>query len=209
MKSIKEVNWKAKDDQLNNDVLRRHRDEDIRDDDAITSDRVSDSKLPGSTADEDDATLGNDDRKGRELDVENSDEWDAANMESELDERDLEDDDEANRDVHRIKNDKFGSLASEIPPDQNPTPAEVPVEGQPNQQQEVTQPRKDNMEQGKKNESDFKHTKEVTPPQPEHERKTTLDNLDPTNVGVEHTRKTERMVDHEPGVAGDRRAPNL
>ncbi|OCX51508.1 hypothetical protein BEL04_15905 [Mucilaginibacter sp. PPCGB 2223] len=207
MKDIKEVNWRARDDQLNNDVLRRHRDEDIRDDDAITSDRVSDSKLPAPDPDDDDAGLKDNDVTGRDLDVENRDEWDAANVSDELNDSDLDDDDQLNADPHSVKNAKFGSLVSGVNPDQNPNPAEVPAENQPNR--EVTQPRKDNMEKGKNNESDFKHTKEVTPPQPEHERKTTLDNLDPSNVGIDHTRKTERMVDHEPGVAGDRKAPNL
>lgn len=210
MKNIKEVTWKAKDDQLNSDVLRRHRDEDMRDDDVISSDRVSDSKLPGSV-DEDDATLGDDDTKGRELDVENRDEWDAANMENELDERDLEDDDEANRDAHRIKNDQFGSLASSIKNENTPDPDEIPEEHEVGNT-EVTPPNEGGVEHGENNEADYKHEKEVTPPNPSEEpakHAATLDNLDPTNIGIEHTRTTGRMVDHEPGVAGDHLAPNL
>jgi hypothetical protein len=211
MKNIKEVNWKAKDDQLNKDVLRRHRDEDIRDDDAITSDRVSDSKLPGNAADEDDANLRDDDRKGRDLDVENRDEWDAANMENELDERDLEDDDEAIRAIHRIKNDKFGSLASSIKNEKTPNPDEIPEEHRTGNT-EVNPPDEGGVEHGEDNEADYRREKEVTQPTPSEEpakHAATLDNLDPTNIGIEHTRTTKRMVDHEPGVAGDRRAPNL
>lgn len=141
MKNIKEVNWKVKDDQLNKDVLRRHRDEDIRDDDAIISERVADSKLPGNGTD----------------------------------------------------------------------PDEIPEEHKAGDT-EVKPPNEGGVEHGKGNEADHKHPKEVTPPNPSQEPEkhaATLDNLDPTFIGVEHARKTKRIVDHEPGVAGDHRAPNL
>ncbi len=141
MKNIKEVNWKAKDDQLNNDVLRRHRDEDIRDDDAIISDRVADSKLPGSDTDPDEIP-----------------------------------------EEHKVGN------------------------------TEVRPPNEGGVEHGEDNEADYKHEKEVTPPKPSEEpakHAATLDNLDPTNIGIEHPRTTKRIVDHEPGVAGDHLAPNL
>ncbi|WP_448700032.1 hypothetical protein ACFGVR_22990 [Mucilaginibacter sp. AW1-3] len=208
MENIKEVSWKNEDGQLNNDVLRRHRDEDIRDDDAITSDRVADSKLPGSNADEDDANLRDNDITGRDLDVENRDEWDAGNVGDDLDRADLDDDDEINADKHRVKKDQFGSLAQTIKNEGSPDPDEMPEEHEIGNG-EVEQPNQGGVEHGENNEADYEHTKEVTPPQPEHHRDATLTDLDPTNVGVEHTRTTERMVDHEPGVAGDRRAPNL
>jgi len=190
-------------EQLNNEVLRRHRDEDMRDDDVISSDRIADSKLPATDPDEDDANLQDNDLTGRDLDVENRDEWDEENVSDELYDSDLDDDDQMIADLHSVKDAPFGSLKNS-----ETDPAELPPEVQP-KREEITEPRKDNMEHAKKNEADYKHTKEVNPPQPEHERKTTLDNLDPSNVGVEHNRKTERMVDHEPGSAGDHLAPNL
>ncbi len=210
MTSIKEVNWHTiKDDQLNNDVLRRHRDEDFRDDDVLSSDRISDSKLPTiGDADDDDANLSNDDKRGRDLDVENGDEWDAGDFGDDLDRTDFDDDDEINADKHRIKSDQFGSLASSIKNDNSPDPDEIPEEHEVGNE-EVADPDSDGLEKGTDNEADYQHEKEVTPPKPEHERETTLNTLDPSFIGVEHSRKTERIVDHEPGAAGDRRAPNL
>lgn len=216
MENIKKVSWKPSDDELNKEVLRRHRDEDIRDDDAITSDRVADSKLPVNDADDDDANLEDDDRYGRDLDTDNTDEWDEADFEtdedeSELDDTDLDDDDEANADVHSVKNDKFGSLASGINKSSGPDPDEIPEErGVGNK--EVEAPNQGGVEHGRDNEADYPHKKEVTQPNTEpepHKRDATLADLDETNIGIEHTRTTERMVDHEPGTAGDHLAPNL
>jgi len=211
MTTIKEVSWHPQDDQLKQDVLRRHRDEDLRDDDAISSDRVPDSKLPQTDADDDDANLSNDDLRGRDLDIENKDEWDAGDFGDDLDRTDLDDDDEVNADIHRVKNDKFGSLGASIKNENTPDPDEIPEEHEVGNE-EVDQPDEGGVEHGENNEADFPHEKEVTPPNPEgepHERAATLNTLDPSFVGVDHSRKTERMVDHEPGAAGDRRAPNL
>jgi len=110
-----------------------------------------------------------------------------------------------NADLHSVTNDKFGSLTSEIP-----DPDEIPEERQSGNP-EVQSPNEGGVEQGRENEADYTREPEVTPPNPSEEpaHAATLNNLDPTNIGVEHTRTTERMVDHEPGVAGDRRAPNL
>lgn len=203
-------------DELNKEVLRRHRDEDIRDDDAITSDRVADSKLPTNDADDDDANLQDNDLTGRDLDTDNTDEWDEADVETdddddELDDTDLDDDDQANADVHSVKNDKFGSLASAIDTGGTPDPDEIPEEhetGNP----EVERPNKDGLEHGSDNEANYPHEKEVTQPNPEqepHTRDVTLTELDPTFIGIEHDRTTGRMIDHEPGVEGDHLAPNL
>ncbi len=81
------------------------------DGETLSSDRVLATK--NDTAEEE-ANLSDDDLHGRDLDVDNADEWDEADMEDELDERDLEDDDQLNAELHQIKNDQFGSIATEI-----------------------------------------------------------------------------------------------
>jgi hypothetical protein len=119
----------SQDDQLKKDVLRRHRDEDMRDDDVIINESLSDSKLPAN---------------GDEMPEE-----------------------------HQVGN------------------------------EEVNYQKQGELEKGSDNEVTFRPGKEVKQPNPEHEpheRKATLNTLDPSFVGIDHGRSTGRMIDHEPGT---------
>jgi hypothetical protein len=82
------------------------------DDDALSSDRTVDATDAGDEDQDQDST--DIDLQGDDLDIENADEWDEADMEDDLDERDLEDDDQLNAELHQVKNDQFGSIATEI-----------------------------------------------------------------------------------------------
>jgi hypothetical protein len=175
-------------EQLRKDALRHQRDDDLRDDDMI-----SDKPLPG---------------------WDNADEWDREKMDSELDRRDLEDDDEANFDVHGVKNDKFGSLGASIKNEADPDPNEIPEEGEANRE-DIDYPDDDRMEQAKDDEVTYHEPKGVEPPNTKEapEKKVaTLDSLDPTFTDDTHERQTKRMVDHEPGAGsktGEHGAYNL
>lgn len=195
-------------EQLRKDALRHQRDDDLRDDDMI-----SDKPLPGWD-NADDETLKDDDIHGRDLDTDNGDEWDREKMDSELDRRDLQDDDEANFDVHGVKNDKFGSLGASIKNEANPDPNEIPEEGEANRE-DIDYPDDDRMEQAKDDEVTYHEPKGVEPPNTKEapEKKVaTLDSLDPTFTDDTHERQTKRMVDHEPGSGsktGEHGAYNL
>jgi hypothetical protein len=166
-------------DQLRNDALRHQRDDDLRDDDVITNKNIADSKLPKSKGKE---TLNND-----------------------LDKMDLIDDDEANFDVHQVKNDQFGSLEKSIKNknDHSPDPDEIPEEHQSGDG-ELDYPDEDRMEKGSDDEVTYHEPKEVTPPAPSegkpHARHATLNNLDKSFTDQTHGRTSGRMIDHEPGT---------
>ena len=161
--------------------------------------------------DEDDQNLGDDDRKGRDLDTDGADEWDADGMsESDLDEDDLADNDEANADIHGVKNDKFGSLASSI--QNNVDPDETPEEQVDGE--EVDYPDDDDLEEGSDDEVNYQEKTEVTQPNVEEgeQKVAALNKLDPTFVDDTHERQNKRMVDHEPGAGsttGEHGAYNL
>ena len=131
MEAIDKASWNDGDEQLGN-ALRKQRDQGLQDDDVASSDRMTDSRLPkpdgDEDEDEDDGTF-DDDINGRDLDTDNMDEWDEGNVSNEdLDEDDLMDTDEANFELHQVKNDKFGSLASSISEDDNPDADDMPEE---------------------------------------------------------------------------------
>jgi hypothetical protein len=203
--------------QLRNDALRHQRDEDLRDDDRITDSHVSDSRLPGwNNADEDEVTLKDDDIHGRDLDTDNGDEWDAGNVsETDLDEDDLEDNDEANFELHQVKNDKFGSLGRSITNEAaEPDPDEIPEEHEADDDQELDYPDDDDLEKPENDEVDYKEPKEVTPPSPgnkQDSKKATLGDVDESFTDQSHGRTSGRMIDHEPGsgTTGDHGAYNL
>jgi hypothetical protein len=72
-------------------------------------------------------------------------------------------------------------------------------------QNEIEQPERHEMERGSAPAKEFDNTeqKEVekpnAPEEPGHVRDATLADLDPTFIGIDHHRKTGRMVGHEPG----------
>lgn len=200
---------------LSNDIKRRHSDEDLFDDNITDKPRIGDRKMPGwDNADEDGVTLKDDDIHGRDLDTDNGDEWDAEKMDGELDRRDLEDNDEANFDVHGVKNDQFGSLNRSIKNEAEPDPNEIPEEGEANRE-DIDYPDDDRMEQAKDDEVSYHEPRGVEPPAPTEEpekKAVTLDNLDSTFTDDKHERQTKRMVDHEPGAGsttGEHGAYNL
>ena len=166
-----------------------------------------DKEIRNNDIDEDDQNLSDDDITGRDLDVDGADEWDEDNVEeTDLDRDDLRDDDELNYDKHQVRNDQFGSLASAITNEDNtPDPNEIPEENGPGKE-ELEQPEKHEFERGSMpdKEFDYKEQNEVEQPDtpeapPEHERDVTLTDLDPTFIGIDHNRKTGRMIGHEPG----------
>lgn len=197
---INKASWNDEDEQLRNDALRKQRDQALQDDDVIRSDRMTDYRLPkpdeDEESDEDDETFFDDDLNGRDLDSDNQDEWDEANVSNEdLDEDDLMDTDEANFELHQIKNDKFGSLSSSISEDDNPDPDEIPEEQE-----------KDKPEQGEADEVADEKEDEIKPStenEVSESKPVTLNNLDPTFTNIKHGRKTGRMIDHEPGAPGE------
>jgi hypothetical protein len=169
--------------------------------------QVADSRLaPGEynlDTDEDDQNLSDDDRKGRDLDVDGRDEWDAGNVSGkDLDEDDLEDNDEANAELHQVKNDQFGSLGRSVTNEAAPDPDEIPEEHELGNEEVDFPDGDDTLEQGERNEVNYKEPTEVNPPEPREapERKAaTLGDLDSTFTDDNHSRSTGRTIDHEPG----------
>ncbi len=107
--------------QLREDELRRKRDEDLRDDDKITSSKVADSNLPKSKSDEDDDIKHpdkdnqhrvDDPVHGHDLNIDDTDEWDADKLtKQDFDEDDLHnDDEEVTYEKKNKKYETFGSL---------------------------------------------------------------------------------------------------
>ncbi len=205
METIDQTSWSDKDEQLRNDQFGMEREEGM-----TGSDRMTDARLPASenkAADEDDETLADDDINGRDLDIENGDEWDEDNVsDKDLDEDDLMDTDQANFEVHQIKEDHFGSLATSITDNVNPDPKpdEIPEEHEDGNN--VDYPDADRMEQGADKEVIYKEEKEVEQPR-ENEapepRPATLNNLDASFTGNNYGRATGRIIDHEPGTLND------
>lgn len=198
MTTINQESWNDREDQFEN-----------------SNSRVQDTRLPNGDYnlddDEDDQNLSDDDVNGRDLDTDNGDEWDEDDVsETDLDEDDLADNDEANADLHSVKNDKFGSLAS--PVQNGPDPDEIPEEHEADES-ELDYPDDDTLEEGSNNEVNYNEPTEVTQPAPEPDTAAaTIDNLDPTFVDDSHERQSKRIVDHEPGAGsttGDHGAYNL
>ncbi|RKR85531.1 hypothetical protein BDD43_5802 [Mucilaginibacter gracilis] len=216
MTTINQESWNDQNDQLRNDALRHERDEDMRDDDMTVDSRISDSRLPkheyNLDDDEDDQNLSDDSIKGRDLDTDGGDEWDEGNVSTtDLDEEDLEDNDEAMAELHEVKNDKFGSLASSV--QNGPDPDEIPEEHQADEN-ELDYPDDDELEKGTDNEVNYTEGTEVEAPDETEapEKAATLGDVDSTFTDQSHGRTSGRLIDHEPGSGssgGEHGAYNL
>jgi len=169
--------------------------------------QVADSRLDEGKynldTDEDDQNLSDDDENGRDLDIDGGDEWDEGNVsEKDLDEDDLEDNDEANFELHQVKHDQFGSLDRSITNEAEPDPNETPEE-QESGNEELDYPDDDNVEQAKDDEVNYNEPNEVSQPNTSTEapdKAATVGDLDSTFTDDNHGRSTGRTIDHEPGA---------
>lgn len=196
MATSDEISWYDRGKKfINQELRRRHSDEDLRDDDMKISDKVADSK-PLT----DDKILRGDDLIRKDVDTDHVVSWDEKHV-GDLDNTDVEDLDQANKDIHSIKNDTFGSLASTIKNENAPGPDEIPEEHQAGE--ELDYPDDDKLEQGTEHETEYEEGIGVSPPHeteaPEQPKRSTLGRLDSSFIGLHHPRKTRRMIDHEPG----------
>ncbi|EHQ26066.1 hypothetical protein [Mucilaginibacter paludis] len=201
MITINQESWNEKDGELSN----RENDETLIHSNRVESDRpegISEGVYNTDT-DEDDQNLSDDDVNGRDLDTDNSDEWDEGDAnDPDLEEDDLADNDQAAADLHQVKNDQFGSLASSV--QNGPDPNEIPEEGESGNG-ELDYPDDGGMEQANDDEVEYEENNEVEQPSETEAPDTkaaTLGNLDSTFTDQSHGRTTGRMIDHEPGSNG-------